>query len=71
MTVETGSIRAAASRLDIAASAVIRQVSAYFESLKQHGSTEPFRDRMAAFDKLNDAIGLPEMLATADRYAAR
>ena len=53
------------------ARAVIRQVSAYFESLKQHGSTEPFRDRMAAFDELNDAIGLPEMLATAERYAAR
>ncbi|MDR5905760.1 oxaloacetate decarboxylase [Franzmannia qiaohouensis] len=53
------------------ARAVIRQVSAYFESLKQHGSTEPFRDRMAAFDELNNAIGLPEMLATAERYAAR
>nr|WP_163503380.1 oxaloacetate decarboxylase [Halomonas socia] len=53
------------------ARAVIRQASAYFESLKQHGSTEPFRDRMAAFDELNDAIGLPEMLATAERYAAR
>ena len=53
------------------ARAVIRQASAYFESLKRHGSTEPFRDRMAAFDELNESIGLPEMLATAERYAAK
>lgn len=53
------------------ARAVIRQASAYFESLKRHGTTEPFRDRMAAFDELNESIGLPEMLATAQRYAAR
>ncbi|SDK75880.1 2-Methylisocitrate lyase, PEP mutase family [Franzmannia pantelleriensis] len=53
------------------ARAVIRQASAYFESLKHHGSTEPFRDRMAAFDELNESIGLPEMLATAERYAAK
>ncbi|MBD3894490.1 oxaloacetate decarboxylase [Halomonas sp. ML-15] len=53
------------------ARAVIRQASAYFESLKRHGTTEPFRDRMAAFDELNESIGLPEMLATAERYAAK
>ncbi|QJQ95685.1 MULTISPECIES: oxaloacetate decarboxylase [Halomonadaceae] len=53
------------------ARAVIRQVTAYFESLKAHGTTEPFRDRMAAFDELNEAIGLPEMLATAERYSAK
>ncbi len=53
------------------ARAVLRQVTAYFESLKAHGSTEPFRDRMAVFDELNDAIGLPEMLTTAERYSAK
>lgn len=52
------------------ARAVIRQVSAYFESLKKYGTTEPFRDRMASFDELNDAIGLPEMLAISEHYSA-
>ncbi|GEN26062.1 isocitrate lyase-family enzyme [Halomonas cupida] len=51
------------------ARAVSRQVIAYFESLKAHGTTEPFRDRMAGFDELNRAVGLPEMLETAERYA--
>tara|TARA_R110001599_G_scaffold523_1_gene2308 strand:+ start:10729 stop:11421 length:693 start_codon:yes stop_codon:yes gene_type:complete len=53
------------------ARAVFRQATDYFESLKFHGSTEPFRDRMAAFDELNEAIGLPEMMATAERYSAK
>ncbi|MCE9663211.1 oxaloacetate decarboxylase [Halomonas sp. M5N1S17] len=52
------------------ARAVIRQVTAYFESLKANGTTEPFRDRMASFDELNDAIGLPEMLAISEHYSA-
>lgn len=53
------------------ARAVSRQVTAYFESLKTHGSTEPFRDRMAGFDELNHAVGLPELLETADQYAVK
>lgn len=53
------------------ARAVSRQVIAYFESLKAHGTTEPFRDRMAGFDELNRAVGLPEMLETAEQYAVK
>jgi 2-methylisocitrate lyase-like PEP mutase family enzyme len=52
------------------ARAVIRQATAYFESLKRHGSTEPFRDRMAGFDELNNTIGLPEMLERAGHYTS-
>lgn len=51
------------------ARAVSRQVMAYFESLRTHGSTEPFRDRMAGFDELNRIVGLPEMLEISERYA--
>ncbi|SOD93357.1 2-Methylisocitrate lyase, PEP mutase family [Caenispirillum bisanense] len=50
------------------ARAMLRQARAYFASLKQHGSNAPFRDRMADFDELNDAIGLGEMLGTSERY---
>lgn len=50
------------------ARAMLRQARAYFASLKEHGSNAPFRDRMADFDELNDAIGLGEMLGTSERY---
>lgn len=50
------------------ARAVLRQARAYFASLKEHGSNAPFRERMADFDELNDAIGLGEMLRKSDRY---
>lgn len=51
------------------ARAVSRQVMAYFESLRIHGTTEPFRDRMAGFDELNRAVGLPEMIELSEQYA--
>ncbi|MCA1941602.1 MAG: isocitrate lyase/phosphoenolpyruvate mutase family protein [Caenispirillum bisanense] len=51
------------------ARAMLRQARAYFASLKEHGSNAPFRDRMADFDELNDAIGLPSMLRQAEKYA--
>ncbi len=51
------------------ARALLRQARAYFASLREHGSNAPFRDRMADFDELNDAIGLGEMLRESDRYA--
>lgn len=50
------------------ARAVLRQARAYFASLKEHGSNAPFRERMADFDELNDAIGLGEMLRKSERY---
>lgn len=48
--------------------AVLRQAQSYFQSLAQHGSNMPFRDRMADFDELNEAIGLPAMLAATAVY---
>ncbi|MCB9947825.1 MAG: isocitrate lyase/PEP mutase family protein [Rhodospirillaceae bacterium] len=41
----------------------------YFASLKRHGTTAPFRDRMLDFTALNALIGTPEMLETGRRYA--
>jgi 2-methylisocitrate lyase-like PEP mutase family enzyme len=42
----------------------------FYGSLRTHGTTEPFRDRMFDFDGLNRLIGTPEMLERGDRYAA-
>ena len=40
----------------------------YFSSLKTHGTTTPYRERMLDFDQLNQTIGTPEMLALGKRY---
>lgn len=40
----------------------------YFQSLKRHGTTAPFRDRMMDFSTLNAAIGTPETLARGKAY---
>ena len=40
----------------------------YFASLRQHGTTAPFRNRMLGFAALNELIGTPEMLALGRRY---
>jgi 2-methylisocitrate lyase-like PEP mutase family enzyme len=40
----------------------------YFTSLRQHGTTAPFRNRMLDFAALNELIGTPEMLALGRRY---
>jgi 2-methylisocitrate lyase-like PEP mutase family enzyme len=40
----------------------------YFASLRQHQTTEPWRDRMLDFDGLNGVIGTPELLARGARY---
>ncbi|HEX3501542.1 MAG TPA: isocitrate lyase/phosphoenolpyruvate mutase family protein [Stellaceae bacterium] len=42
--------------------------AAYFASLHQHGTTEPYRPRMVDFVGLNDIIGTPEMLELGRRY---
>ena len=42
----------------------------YYGSLRQHGSTTPWRDRMLDFDGLNAMIGTPELLAAGKRYEA-
>ncbi len=51
-----------------AARAVLRQATDYYESLKLHGTNEPFRNRMADFDELNAAIGLGELLEASSGY---
>lgn len=43
-------------------------MTAYFASLKQHGGTNPFRDRMLDFSTLNALIGTPELLAQGRAY---
>jgi 2-methylisocitrate lyase-like PEP mutase family enzyme len=40
----------------------------YFSSLKAHGTTTPYRERMLDFDQLNQTIGTPEMLERGKRY---
>jgi 2-methylisocitrate lyase-like PEP mutase family enzyme len=50
--------------------ALAQALGTYFASLKQHGTTKPFRDRMLDFDGLNALIGTPEMIALGKRYDA-
>jgi 2-methylisocitrate lyase-like PEP mutase family enzyme len=45
-----------------------RMAADYYASLKAHGTSAPFRDRMLDFDGLNDLIGTPEMLTLGKRY---
>lgn len=40
----------------------------YYASLREHGSTAPWQDRMLDFDGLNRLIGTPELLAAGRRY---
>lgn len=42
----------------------------YFASLKQHGTTEPFRNRMFDFQGLNEMLGTDAMLARGKQYEA-
>lgn len=52
------------------ARAVAHTLQGYFASLRTHGSTTPWRDRMLDFDELNAALGTPDLLANARRYAS-
>jgi 2-methylisocitrate lyase-like PEP mutase family enzyme len=47
-----------------------RMAGEYYASLATHGTSEPFRDRMLDFTRLNDLIGTPELLAVGKRYEA-
>ena len=49
--------------------ALAATAQSYFASLKQHGTTAPFRDRMFDFAALNALIGTPALLAAGRRYA--
>ena len=50
------------------ARAVAHTLAGYYLSLRQYGSTAPWRDRMLDFDELNAALGTPQMLAEGKRY---
>ncbi len=50
--------------------ALAHALQAYFGSLRQHQTTEPWRDRMLDFDGLNGVIGTPELMARGARYDA-
>ena len=50
------------------ARAALRHMQDYFASLRMHRSNAPFAERMADFEELNRAIGLPDLLEDAARY---
>ncbi len=50
------------------ARAVAHTLQGYYASLRAHGTTAPWRDRMLDFDGLNKLIGTPELLAMGKRY---
>ncbi len=52
------------------ARAMVLAVQAYLASLKQHGTTGPWRDRMLDLSGLNAVLGTPELLAEGARYDA-
>ena len=49
--------------------ALAATAQSYFASLRQHGTTAPYRDRMLDFAVLNGRLGTPELLAAGRRYA--
>ena len=51
------------------ARAVAHTLQGYYASLKAHGSTTPWRERMLDFDGLNALIGTPGVLEAGRRYA--
>jgi 2-methylisocitrate lyase-like PEP mutase family enzyme len=52
------------------ARALVHCLQDYFASLKQHGTTQPWRSRMVDFSDMNRIIGTPEMLSLGKRYDA-
>ncbi|MBO1111898.1 isocitrate lyase/PEP mutase family protein [Bordetella petrii] len=50
------------------ARAVAHALQAYYGSLRQQGTTAPWRDRMLDFDQLNALIGTPALLEEGSRY---
>jgi 2-methylisocitrate lyase-like PEP mutase family enzyme len=50
------------------ARAVAHTLAGYYASLRQHGSTAPWRGQMLDFDGLNAVIGTPELLARGRSY---
>lgn len=52
------------------ARAMIPALQGYFASLRDHGTTEPWHDRMLDLKSMNAVLGTPELLAEGARYDA-
>ncbi|MEZ0604184.1 oxaloacetate decarboxylase [Paraburkholderia sp. IW21] len=50
------------------ARAVTHTLKGYYGSLREHGTTVPWRDRMLDFDGINEVIGTPALMAEAQSY---
>jgi 2-methylisocitrate lyase-like PEP mutase family enzyme len=50
------------------ARAVAHTLQGYYGSLREHGTTAPWRERMLDFETLNALIGTPELMADSKRY---
>ncbi|KQP22869.1 oxaloacetate decarboxylase [Pseudorhodoferax sp. Leaf267] len=50
------------------ARAVVHGLQGYYNSLKQHQSTDPWREKMLDFDQLNEVIGTPALMDLSRRY---
>lgn len=50
--------------------ALARAAQDFYASLRQNGTTDPFRNQMFDFDQLNAVIGTPQMIAAGKAYEA-
>jgi 2-methylisocitrate lyase-like PEP mutase family enzyme len=50
--------------------ALAKTAEEFYGSLKAHGTTDPFRQRMFDFAELNDVIGTPQLIALGKQYEA-
>jgi 2-methylisocitrate lyase-like PEP mutase family enzyme len=50
--------------------ALVPALRSYFASLRQHGTTAPYRDRMIDLKEINEIVGTPDLLARGRRYDA-
>jgi 2-methylisocitrate lyase-like PEP mutase family enzyme len=48
--------------------ALVQALGEYYGVLAEHGTSEPFRDRMLDFDRLQATLGTAELLAQGKRY---
>lgn len=48
--------------------AVAHMLQGYYASLREHGTTAPWRDRMLDFDGINAVVGTPELMERGRRY---
>jgi 2-methylisocitrate lyase-like PEP mutase family enzyme len=51
-----------------AARAVAHSLRGYYGSLREHGTTAPWKDNMVNFEQINEIIGTPELMEDARRY---